>query len=395
MGPACSASSLVVDGAQADSSAGVDGSAGNAPRTSDGEEDLRQLLGLPSHFELPRIPDFNPLTPAKIRLGRHLFYDERLSANASQSCASCHVQAKAFADHLQRPVGSTGQTLPRNSQGLGNVAYMSTLTWASDGLLTLEGQIHVPLTHDRPIELGLTDGVRDEVLARFAADATYRELFAAAFPSADGAAVITLGKVVFALASFCRTMVSGNSPFDRALQGERDALSAAAKRGRALFSDHRLECFHCHGGSLQTNAYSDHRDAESARVFFNTGLYNVDGEGSYPTHDQGLFELTSDPKHRGLFRPPSLRNVAVTAPYMHDGSVATLRDVIAHYAAGGRHLNAGPLAGDGRVSPLKSGLLRGFSITEQEISDLLAFLHALTDADFLSNPRLAAPQVAR
>ncbi len=353
------------------------------------EAALRQLLKLPPHFQLPEIPPYNLPTPEKIRLGRHLFYDTSLSANETQSCASCHQQQRAFAEALPRSVGSTGETLTRNSQGLSNVAYLSTLTWASDGLLTLEDQIHVPLTSDNPIELGLTDGVRASVLARFEQDAEYQAMFFDAFPETEGK--ITLNQVIFALASFCRTMVSGSSPFDRALRGDKNALTEKQKRGRSLFSDHRFECFHCHGGSLLTNAYHDANRDERTVTFFNTGLYNVDGEGSYPAHDQGLFELTFRNEHRGLFRPPSLRNVAVTAPYMHDGSMQTLREVIAHYANGGRHLTTGPFAGDGRTSPLKSGLVRGFRATDEEIDALVAFLESLTDQEFLTRPSLANP----
>jgi cytochrome c peroxidase len=125
--------------------------------------------------------------------------------------------------------------------------------------------------------------------------------------------------------------------------------------------------------------------------FFNNGLYNVDGKGSYPPYDQGLYDLTLNPEHRGLFRPQSLRNVAKTAPYMRDGCIPTLREVVLHYAAGGRAIESGSYAGDGRRSPLKSGLVRGFQVTEEEIDDMVAFLESLTDPSFLTNPAFAAP----
>ncbi len=139
-----------------------------------------------------------------------------------------------------------------------------------------------------------------------------------------------------------------------------------------------------------------YRDADTlpgsiSYPFFNNGLYNVDGEGAYPAQDQGLFDLTFNPEHKGLFRPQGLRNIALTAPYMHDGSIATLREVIEHYAAGGRLIEEGPFAGDGRVSPLKSGLVRGFSLSEQEFADVLAFLESLTDTSFVENPAYANP----
>lgn len=356
---------------------------------ADRERELRALLELPEHFELPAIPESNPLTAEKIALGRRLFYDRDLSGNGTQSCADCHLQELAFSDGLETPTGSTGTVLARNSQGLANVAYNASLTWASDGLTTLETQIHIPLRSDDPIELGVTDGLREAVLARFDADPEYVALFAAAFPEATSGA--TINQVVFALASFCRTIISGASPYDRFLAGDEDALSEEQRLGMALFNGERFECFHCHGGVQFTNSYRDANTpaADARLVFFNNGLYNVDGEGSYPAHDQGLYELTLDPDHRGLFRPPSLRNVASTAPYMHDGSIETLREVVEHYVAGGRVIESGPFAGDGRLSPLKSGLVRPFEATDEEIDAVVAFLEALDDPELATNSALA------
>lgn len=356
------------------------------------EDEVRVLLGVPEHLQTPAYPEFNVPTAAKIELGRHLFYDARLSANGTQSCEGCHEQALAFADGLRTPTGSTGTVLARNSQGLANVAYASTLTWANNGLLELEDQLQVPIRADDPIELGVTDGVRDEVLARFDEDPLYQELFAEAFPDSETGA--TINKVVFALASFCRSMISGSSPYDRFLAGDRDALTPQQQRGMSLFNSERLECFHCHNGSNLSLAYRDARsDAQGTTQypFFNNGLYDLDGEGSYPAGNQGLFELTLDPRHRGLFRPPLLRNVALTAPYMHDGSVETLEDVVRHYAAGGRVIESGPLAGDGRLSPLKSGLIRGFEISDEEVADVVAFMESFTDEAFVTNPAYSDP----
>jgi len=352
---------------------------------------VRDVLALPEHLETPFVPEFNPLTAEKIELGRHLFYDRRLSANGTKSCADCHDPSLAFADGERLPVGSTGTTLRRNSQGLANVAYMSSLTWASDGLLLLEDQIHVPLRSDNPVELGVTDGVAAEVLARFDADPLYEDLFEAAFgPRPEGR---TLNEIVFALASFCRSLISGNSAYDRFVAGDDRALDEQQIRGMQLFFGERLECFHCHTGVNLTVSYRDENtDPESVRLsFFNNGLYDVDGLGSYPAHDQGLYDLTLNPNHRGLFRPQSLRNVELTAPYMHDGSLETLEDVLRHYAAGGRLTEDGPLAGDGRLSPLKSGLVRGFAITDEEVQDVLAFLRSMTDGSFVEDPRYRNP----
>lgn len=365
--------------------------AADAPDEPDTVATYRAVLAIPDYLEVPAIPDFNPPTAEKIALGRRLFYERRLSGNQTLACAGCHEQRLAFADGLARPTGSTGTALRRNSPGLANAAYHSTLTWANNGLRVLEDQLQVPIRGDNPIELGVNDANTAEVLARFDGDASYVELFRAAFP--DSASGATVEKIIFALASFCRTLVSADSPYDRYLRGDRAAISESARRGEALFNGEKLECFHCHSG---VNLSVSYRDIESVEgtvryAFFNNGLYNVDGVGGYPAQDQGLFDLTSKPNDRGRFRPPGLRNVAVTAPYMHDGSIATLSDVISHYAAGGRVIATGPLAGDGRTSPLKSGLVRGFPLSDAERADVLAFLEALTDEGFLANPAFAAP----
>jgi len=352
----------------------------------DAEADVRALLRIPARLQVPYIPPSNPPTEAKIELGRRLFGDPRLSANQSQSCASCHQQNLAFTDARPTSVGSTGEVLFRNSPTLQNVAYAATFTWANNALLTLEDQVVVPLTNDHPVELGIGDGSRDEILARLAKDPELGRLFDAAFPGSTGG--VTLQKVIFALATFCRTLVSADSPFDRYQAGDTTALTEQQKRGLALFNGEKFECFHCHGGTNFTVSYRDARTSPDTLTmpFFNNGLYNVGNTGAYPPYDQGLYDVTLNPRHRGLFRPPSLRNVAVTAPYMHDGSVATLRDVILQYAAGGRVLTSGPYAGDGRINPAKSGLIRGFKVSEEEIADVLAFLDALTDETFLTDP---------
>lgn len=352
---------------------------------------IRGVLALDPRLAVPAFPEFNPPTLEKVELGRRLFYEKALSGNGTQSCGTCHKQSLGFTDGKRLPTGSTGQVHHRNSQGLQNVAYYSTLTWANDGLIDFESQIQVPIRGDNPVELGVSDGLRDEVLERFDADPGYREAFAAAFPESGTGS--TIEKVAFALATFCRTLISADSPYDRYIRGNRTALTDPQRRGLALFNGERFECFHCHTGTNLTTSYRDQASdpGSTRRPFFNNGLYNVDGNGSYPSFDQGLYDLTLDPNDRGLFRPPSLRNVALTGPYMHDGSIEALRDVVKHYAAGGRVLDASDYAGDGRTSPLKSGLVRGFQVTEQELDDVVAFLGSLTDESFITNPRFSDP----
>lgn len=346
-------------------------------------------LRVPPGFPPPRVPDDNPATPARIELGRRLFYDHRLSANREQACSSCHRQEIAFTDGRTTGVGSTGQIHPRNSSSLTNVAYNATLTWANPVLTELEHQILIPIFGEVPVELGVT-GREDEVLARFANDPDYAARFAEAFgPDSDP---VSWGNLVKALASFCRSLISGRSPFDRFVYDQdQSALSAAALRGMGLFFSERLECHHCHGGFNFTEASVHDNSVFDAALFHNTGLYNIDGEGAYPAPNTGLHEITGRLQDMGKFRAPTLRNIAVTAPYFHDGSAQTLIEVIEIYEAGGRMIASGPTAGDGRTNPLKSGLVAGFSLTEDERSDLVEFLRSLTDEAFLSDPRLANP----
>lgn len=334
---------------------------------------------LPDGFPAPQVPEDNPMTSEKVILGRHLFYDRNLSANQAQACGTCHQQQFAFSEPLPHSNGSTGEKVRRNSMPLVNVAYNTQLTWAHTGLDTLEKQILIPMFSEEPVELGIT-GYESEVLSRFDND-KYRPMFEAAFPGE----AISFELIAQAISSFVRSLISFNSPFDRyAYYGEDDALSESALRGMELFFSERLECHHCHGGFNFSQA-SKHADQPfEMTAFHNTGLYNIDGKGTYPESDIGLQEITLDPEHMGRFRAPTLRNVAVSAPYMHDGSVATLEEVIAIYAAGGR--------GEGVNSPLKSPFMHGFLLSEQDMQDLIAFLQSLTDDEFLNNPAFAEPE---
>ncbi len=339
---------------------------------------------VPEGFPDPPVPSDNPATPEKIELGRYLFYDERLSGNEEQSCASCHLQELAFTDGLPVAQGSTGMFHDRNANGLTNVAYNSTLTWANPTLVALERQILGPLFGEAPVELGADE----EVLDRLAADPEMVDRFDAAYPG-EG---ITWDTVVGALATFNRALISGNSRFDQFAYGnDAEALTASELRGMELFYSETLECHHCHGGFNFTEA-STHADSVfDSELFHNTGLYNVDGMGSYPANNTGVFEITGEAGDMGRFRAPSLRNVELTGPYMHDGSMETLEEVLDSYARGGRLIEDGPYAGDGAESPLKSGLVAGFSLTDAEKSDLIAFLFSLTDEDFVTDPAFADP----
>jgi cytochrome c peroxidase len=384
----CTGSETPDDPARADGGVTTlpDGSSDGAPQVVV-ENDYTWVL--PPGFPKPKVPDDNPITVAKVELGRHLFYDKRLSENGTQACASCHLQEKAFTDGRVHAVGSTGESHRRNSMTLANVGYASVLTWANPLQTQLERQALLPLFGERPVELGFV-GKEDVLVERLSASATYAKLFAAAFPADGGKA--TVRSIVAALASFERTIVSGSSAYDRAVYGgDPSALSDSARRGKTLFFSERLECFHCHGGFSFMDATSHVGKAFDEVAFHNTGLYNVDGKGAYPTEDRGVIEISGKPDDMGRFKAPTLRNIAVTAPYMHDGSIATLEEVIDHYAAGGRTIVSGPNAGVGADSPLKSELMVGFRITETEKADVVAFLRSLTDEELLKNPKLADP----
>ena len=343
---------------------------------------------MPADYPRPQVPAANPMTAAKVKLGRHLFYDPRLSGNGLQACASCHRPEHAFAEPRARTVGATGEAGRRNAPALVNVAYNATLTWAHPGLRDIETQLLLPLFGEDPVELGIT-GHEDEVLARLRGDTRYRRLFAAAFP---GEPTVTFVKVVDALACFVRSLVSFDAPFDRyAYGGDDDAMAPAALRGMALFFSERFECHHCHGGINFTQSSTHERMPVGGLPFHNIGLYNVGGADAYPANDQGLFDVTGEPGDRGRFRAPTLRNVTVTAPYMHDGSIADLGGVLDFYAAGGRVIAAGDDVGDGRANAYRSQFVQGFAMTPGERADLLAFLAALTDGTFLAQPRHRNP----
>ena len=342
---------------------------------------------LPVGFPAPSVPADNPMSVAKVELGRHLFYDTRLSGNGTQSCGTCHEQARAFADSRPRGVGSTGQVHPRGSMSLVNVAYAQALTWANPSMTTLEDQALVPMFGDTPVELGLD--AADRWLEPLKVDATYQRLFARAFDADPGA--MTRQNVVKAIAAFERAIISARSPYDR-YHFERDesAISDAAKRGEVLFHSRPLSCFTCHGGVHFSSAMGS-RDRSIGLEFHNTGLYNLPGPVSYPADNTGVFAITHDPKDVGRFKAPSLRNIAVTAPYMHDGSIATLEDAIDHYAAGGRTITSGPNQGVGRDNPNKAPAVRGFTLSADQKADMVAFLQSLTDDALLRDPRFADP----
>jgi cytochrome c peroxidase len=332
---------------------------------------------LPAGFPRPAVPDDNPMSEAKVELGRHLFYDRRLSGNGSFSCASCHLQSRAFTDGRARAVGSTGETHARNAMSLTNVAYNPALNWADPDIRTLEEQARNPMFNESPVELGLK-GRERQALERLEADPAYPAMFAAAFPGEPSP--LTLDNVVKAIAAFERTLISGGSPYDRLVYGgETSALSRVERKGMRLYFSERLRCGSCHGGLNLAGPVRFREVPDAAAEFHNNGLYDVDGRGGYPAVDRGLIDATGRRRHMGRFRAPTLRNIELTAPYMHDGSLATLEDVVDHYARGGK------------PSRHRDVLVEGFELDRDEKAALVAFLRSLTDRGFVTDERFSDP----
>ena len=333
---------------------------------------------LPRGLPIPRVPADNPISQPKVDLGRHLFYDTRLSGNGTFACANCHQQAFAFTDGLARAVGSTGAEHVRSTMTLTNVAYNVTYGWADSGLRTLEAQMLVPMFNEHPIEMGIK-GHETTIVGRFSNDPAMAAAFKAAFPGEQDP--VSLSTIVKAIASFERTIVSADSPFDRYLyRDDKTAMSEAALRGKDLFFSNSLRCAECHASFNLSGPVTFEKATPVEPLFHNTGLYNVNGRGAYPASDRGLVDRTHQPADMGRFRAPTLRNIAVTAPYMHDGSIETLDAAIDHYASGGVK------------SPLKSNRIKGFVITPAQRKDLVAFLESLTDKSFLTNKAFGPPR---
>lgn len=344
---------------------------------------------LPKALPEPLTPENNPMSNEKVALGRYLFYDIRLSGNQTFSCASCHHQDKAFTDGKPLGVGSTGEVHPRSPMALGNVAYSPTLTWAHKEKLELETQIEAPFFGDHPVEMGVNEGNKAEVLKRVASDTKYQSRFKAAFPQQDN--IISWKNIKNAISSFERTLLTGNSRYDKP-HGKGTPLpwSDAEERGRVLFFT-TANCFQCHGNFNFNDTASFEGSPLPELRFHNTGLFNIGGKGDFPERNRGIFEFTGQASDMGKFKAPTLRNIAVTAPYMHDGSLPTLEDVLNFYGDHGRNIVAGPNAGDGRDNPYKSEHINSIKLSEQDKADIIAFLKTLTDNDFLTDARLSDP----
>ena len=296
-------------------------------------------------------PADNALTEARAQLGRRLFFDKRLSRTNDIACATCHLHEAAFSDPKPVSAGVEQRQGTRNAPALVNLAWGRSFFW--DGrAATLEEQAGKPIENPLEMDLPIADAV-----ARVAAAPDYTGAFEAAY---DGP--VTEASLRKAIASFVRVLVSAASPYDRHLRGDDSAFGEAERRGETIFSSDRGGCFHCHpSGSLTNEGY------------FNNGSYAQGG-------DTGRQMVTGRTGDLGKFKVPDLRNIAVSAPYMHDGSFATLDDVIDHYARGG----SGSPTTDPSIQPL--------TLSPDDRADLRAFLESLTDPAFLADPRFADPR---
>jgi cytochrome c peroxidase len=323
-----------------------------------------------------------PSERAKVVLGQHLFYDTRLSANNTKACATCHAPQFAFSDGYRRSSGIYADETKHNSPSLLQVAGRRSLNWADPYLHSLEVQMLRPLFGTSPTEMG-AKSKEAIIYRRLATDSLYSQLFAKAYPKQSNPIHFTHIRQCIAL--FLSTLKSCNSPYD-AYQRSLDTthFGFLAQRGAQLFFSDRLGCGTCHNGTnLDTPTRGD--------FFANIGLYNCDNMNTYPSNDLGIAEVTHRKGDNGKFRIPSLRNVAITAPYFHDGTSETLYEVLQTYENGGRNIIYGNCVGNGQLNVLKDARLRQFSLTSAERQQIVAFLHALTDTSYLQNTSFNNP----
>ncbi|UAJ09919.1 cytochrome-c peroxidase [Glacieibacterium megasporae] len=295
----------------------------------------------PAGLRPSRVPSGNPMSAAKVELGRRLFYDADLSVDGTMACATCHEQHRAFADGNAAHAGVHGDPGRRNVPGLANVAWLRPLTWGDPRIGSLEAQAAIPVTGTAPVEMGMA-GQDAEIARRLSTDSCYPAMFAKAFPG-DG--TIDFEHVAKALAAFERTLVSFDTAYDANGRGGRTAMPSEAVAGSAVFDRH---CRSCHSGPLLT-------DQKFHRI------------RSTPGPDAGLGEITRRTEDVGRFRTPSLRNVELTGPYFHDGSAKTIADAV-------------------RLHPRTSDL------RDAQVMQIVAFLNSLTDRHFTMDARFSLPE---
>jgi cytochrome c peroxidase len=305
----------------------------------------------------PPIPADNPITPAKVELGRQLFFDPRLSVDGTVSCATCHNPVMGFTDGRPSSMGVRGQVGGRSAPSVINLAYAQNGVFWDGRAKSLEDQAKGPIAN--PIEMANTHEV---LVQRLNTIPGYRDQFQLVFGSAD----ITIDNVAKAIAAFERTVISGNSPWDRFMKGDATALSDSAKRGWDLFQK-KANCIACHAGfNLTDNGYHN---------------LGVGFDKSNP--DLGRYAVTKAEEDRGRFKTPTLREITYTAPYMHDGSARTLEEVIDLYNKGGIK------------NPQLDPEMKPLNLSNQEKADLVAFLRSLNGEGWQVKPPIALPAEAK
>ena len=310
---------------------------GMSTSAQDRKQEARDLPAFLGPLPAPPVPADNAMSDAKVELGRMLYYDPRLSGNGTISCATCHNPALGWADGLAKGVGINGTKLGRSSPSVLNAAYYEAQFW--DGrATTLEEQAKGPI--QSPAEMGNT---AEKATATIASIPGYKKRFSEVFGGE-----VTFDRIAQAIAAFERTVVDLDSPFDRWARGDEKAMTEQQKKGFELFVG-KARCATCHSGPN----FADKR-------YHNIGL---------PDADKGRAGVTKDENESGAFRTPTVRNAALTAPYMHDGSLKTLRQVIDHYEK---------VSNEKEKHPKMSIFMLPFKLNEQEKEDLEAFLHALT-----------------
>lgn len=300
------------------------------------------VVSLPDYFPEMNVPTKNPMSNFKVELGAKLFYDPALSADSSISCSSCHLPQFAFTDKMAKSIGVSKNETFRNSPTLINLAFHPYLMF-DGGIPNLELQAIAPLMH--PDEMGFD---LFKAVDRLSNNKEYTKLSNEVFKEP-----LNAQNVAYALAAFQRSLLSYQSSYDAYLQGDKNALSDEQLRGKDLFFSDSLNCNACHSGFNFTNY-----------EFYNIGLYQL-------YSDKGRWRVTEDKSDEGKFKVPTLRNIEFTAPYMHDGSMASIKDVIDFKMSGGEK------------HPIKSEKVRSFSLSESDRAALIEFLYSLTDNEFI------------
>lgn len=315
--------------------------------------------GLPA----PQLPSDNKLTVQTVKLGRMLFYDKQLSKDGTQACATCHQQKDGFSDIRRFSIGVENLPGKRQAMPIVNLAWHKRGFFWDGRAASLREQSLKPIQD--PLEMNETLG---NVVTKISSSSSYKDQFIRAF----GTDSVSSYRISLALEQFMFTMVSGNSKYDKVLRGLA-TLTPEEENGRKLFFTENdvkgAECFHCHGGFNFTNDR-----------YMNNGL---DEEANFT--DLGRFTVTNNPRDRATFKVPSLRNIAVTAPYMHDGRITTLEEVVKHYNQGVKQSSTVDPALHFNLEP------GGLNLSSQAQADIIAFLKTLTDETYLNNSAFTAP----